>query len=227
MKVPSWADKGSNGTVGARRSGGVCTNTSTSYIYRPQYRPIRFPFATSDQQPLELFKKGNDKKPSKEKLKKERQKQEAQNNPQEPNNGNNKGPNPLGPAGVGAARKAHDERNKKGPVLGNNTTPIGNNGVYKSVIYHPAKGSGRKSPGPKNGQDALNNSVRISEDTSRRRVGISEGEIVVLDQTYPGEFHGHVRTWDEIISGGNKTTESIKIALIDNGLVNIKGKILK
>jgi hypothetical protein len=34
--------------------------------------------------------------------------------------------------------------------------------------------------------------------TSPRRLGYSEGQLVVLDQTSPGVFHGHVRTYSEL-----------------------------
>ena len=56
-------------------------------------------------------------------------------------------------------------------------------------------------------------------------MGISNGEIVILDQTLPGEFHGHVRTWKELLAEG-KASQNIRNALLENGYVNQKGKIL-
>jgi hypothetical protein len=83
------------------------------------------------------------------------------------------------------------------------------------------------SPEPKNGQRALDNSVPINE---RRRVGVDvdNQEIVVLDRTgnlikdkkvVGGEYHGHVRKWDEL-------SKDMKDALKREGVtVDKKGKI--
>ena len=206
--MPSWADKGSNGTVGARRSGGVCTNTSTSYIYRPQYRPIRFPFATSDQQPLECFKKGNDKKPSKaqieEKLRRESLKSSSQTaTPQPPKKDPKKD-------------KKDEKKQKQDIDQEDEETP---NGKFNGVGYHNKFSTGRKSPAPKNGQAALNNSFPYSN-KSPHRIGISEDEFVVLSQTRPLDFHGHVRLWEEL-------TPAMRNTLIKYGLATEAGKIIK
>lgn len=104
-------------------------------------------------------------------------------------------------------------------------TQISQNGKYKDAPYHSAKGNSVKSARPTNGQKALDNSVSYSE-RSPNRVGTSEGEIVILSQTSKGEFHGHVRTWAELLSEGEKS-EGIRNALRNNGFVNKKGKILK
>lgn len=77
---------------------------------------------------------------------------------------------------------------------------------------------------PKNGQKALDNSVLVSCDTPRR-VAISDGEIVILDQTRPGLYHGYVRTWIELKKAGTAGQKIIN-ALIKNGLVNSRGKFL-
>lgn len=45
-------------------------------------------------------------------------------------------------------------------------------------------------------------------------------EIVVLDQTSEGEFHGHVRAWDEL-------TSQMQNALKDAGLTTSNGTIVK
>lgn len=70
---------------------------------------------------------------------------------------------------------------------------------FDPAPYHGTRQSGGKARGPVNGQDALDNSVQASEN-STRRVGIdpNNGEFVVFDQTTPGTFHGHVRTWREL-----------------------------
>jgi len=110
------------------------------------------------------------------------------------------------------------EKNKKN----NKSTPEVKefkNGKYKDAPYHTKNGNAIKSPRPKNGQKALDNSFPIKE-TSKRRIGISEGEFVVLDETSPGLYHGHVRTWQEL-------KDTIQNILIDNGLVRDNGKIIK
>ncbi|WP_314062540.1 hypothetical protein [uncultured Vagococcus sp.] len=92
------------------------------------------------------------------------------------------------------------------------------NGIYEDASYHSSKGNSTKSKKPKNGQDALDNSVPLKEATTDRRVAVSEGEFVVLDKTVTGQFHGHVRSWEEL-------SEKMKAVLIKTGKVNKKGKI--
>ena len=65
------------------------------------------------------------------------------------------------------------------------------NGKYEDAPYHTNKGNAKKSPRPIDGQAALDNSVQIKT-TSPRRLGFSENQFVVLDQTSPGLYHGHV-----------------------------------
>lgn len=91
---------------------------------------------------------------------------------------------------------------------------------YVGVDYHGQRASGRKSAGPTNGQDALDNSVQVRA-TSPRRVGVdyATGEFVVFDQTVPGEFHGHVRTWREL-------SPQMKNALVGSGMATRSGKII-
>lgn len=70
---------------------------------------------------------------------------------------------------------------------------------YEPASYHGRVGNPLKSKGPINGQQALDNSVRVSENAPRR-VGIDyeTGEFVIFDQTSEGVFHGHVRPWEEL-----------------------------
>jgi len=44
-------------------------------------------------------------------------------------------------------------------------------------------------------------------------------QFVVLDQTSPGVYHGHVRLWKEL-------GQDMKNALIRGGYVNVRGKII-
>ena len=65
----------------------------------------------------------------------------------------------------------------------------------------------------------MDNSVSIGPNTTRR-VGISDGEIVVFDETTSGVFHGHVRSWNEL-------SEIMKSVLGKAGMVNKKGRIIQ
>lgn len=66
----------------------------------------------------------------------------------------------------------------------------------------------------------MDNSVQVKYKRHYdRRVGISNGEIVVLDGDVRNGYHGYVRTWEEL-------TKQMRCALIDNGLANDRGKIL-
>lgn len=98
-------------------------------------------------------------------------------------------------------------------------------GLYAGAAYHN-KHSAKygKSPAPKNGQKALDNSVPCPKNSnnptaSTRRIGISDGEIVVLRQTSPGVYHGHVSRWGEL-------RDFMQTALKNAGLVNNNGKII-
>lgn len=91
------------------------------------------------------------------------------------------------------------------------------NGTYEDAPYHGKRDNAVKNKAPIDGQRALDNSVPISDNTTRR-IGISEGEFVVLDETMEKLFHGHVRSWKEL-------SNAMKAALRKAGLVSKKGKI--
>jgi hypothetical protein len=95
----------------------------------------------------------------------------------------------------------------------------GKNGVFENAPYHGKTSNSVKSKAPIDGQGALDNSVSIGPNTTRR-VGISQGEFVVLDETGNGIFHGHVREWGDL-------TQEMQAALRKSGLVNKKGKIIE
>lgn len=90
-------------------------------------------------------------------------------------------------------------------------------GKYENAPYHTNFGNFIKSKAPCNGQRALDNSISLGKNTSRR-IGISDGEIVILDQTSPGLFHGHVRSWNDL-------TQIMKNVLTEANLVTSRGKI--
>lgn len=85
---------------------------------------------------------------------------------------------------------------------------------------HRRKKRGRVSSQPTDGQAALDNSVQISERSSRR-VGVDQEneEIVVLMEHLPGIFHGFVVEW-------NKLERGVQRHLQDVGLVTSRGRIL-
>jgi len=92
------------------------------------------------------------------------------------------------------------------------------NGVYENADYHTQNDTGIKNRAPIDGQAALDASLPLGPNTDRR-IGISNGEFVVLDNTIDNIFHGHVRSW-------SKLTQLMQAVLRKAGLVNKKGKIL-
>jgi hypothetical protein len=91
-------------------------------------------------------------------------------------------------------------------------------GLYDDASYHKKYQSGRKSPRPKDGQAALDNSFTYSDD-ARNRIGISQGQFVKLHRTRAGEYHGYVLELEELPKGARSI-------LYKAGLINGKGKIL-
>ena len=114
-------------------------------------------------------------------------------------------------------------QNQRGAVnIGNKS---GTGLKYEPAPYHSKTGNNIKSPAPTNGQDVLNNSVPIGNNTSRR-VGVDKttGEYVVFDKHADGTYHGHTRPWSG--NKGTALTTDMQNALIKAGLTNRKGKIL-
>ena len=102
----------------------------------------------------------------------------------------------------------------------NHQTTRTTHGTLEPSPKHGPEKLGEASAGPKDGQGALNSSVQVKE-TSPRRVGVDQknSEIVILDQTSKGKYHGHVRTWKEL-------DDKQRNALINAGLTDKKGRIL-
>jgi hypothetical protein len=94
---------------------------------------------------------------------------------------------------------------------------------YEASPKHGTEKVGNVSAAPKGGQAALDSSVQVKE-TSPRRVGVDydSGQLVVFDETHPGEgiFHGHVRSWDEL-------TDQQRNAFSSGGLTDRRGRILR
>jgi hypothetical protein len=109
---------------------------------------------------------------------------------------------------------------------GNDTVPLFNyadvdqkhpHGIYIDSPNHTSSKRGNISPKPKNGQAALDNSVQV-KGASHRRIGISEGEFVILNRTSKRVYHGHVESWEEFGKKLQKFLQKI-------GWVSSKGKI--
>lgn len=95
----------------------------------------------------------------------------------------------------------------------------GPNGTYEDAPYHSSKGNSVKNPKPTNGQEALDKSLPLGG-TSKRRIAFVNDEIVILDQTSVGKFHGHVRKWAEL-------ENDMRSVLIKNNIFKPNGKLVK
>ena len=85
---------------------------------------------------------------------------------------------------------------------------------------HRIKRHGRVSAQPTDGQAVLDNSVRVTE-TSSRRVGVDRKnkEIVVFMEHLPGVFHGFVVEWNDLERNVQRRLQKL-------GLVTSRGRIL-
>jgi hypothetical protein len=94
---------------------------------------------------------------------------------------------------------------------------------YEASPKHGTQKVGNVSAAPRGGQAALDSSVQVKE-TSPRRVGVDydAGELVVFDETHPGDgvFHGHIRSWDEL-------TDQQRNAFSGAGLTDKRGRIMR
>jgi hypothetical protein len=85
------------------------------------------------------------------------------------------------------------------------------NGIYTGSEAHGEYQNGKKSPAPKNGQKALDNSFEFNKH-SKGRVAIENDEIVILRRSSPiiKEFHGYRITWDELWSNQKRYSDVIR-----------------
>jgi hypothetical protein len=92
--------------------------------------------------------------------------------------------------------------------------------TFEPNSKHRIKKHGRVSAQPTDGQAALDDSVRISE-ASSRRVGVDRKnkEIVVFMEHLPGVFHGFVIEWHELERNVQRRLQKL-------GLVTSRGRIL-
>lgn len=102
------------------------------------------------------------------------------------------------------------------------SAPEPNARAYEASPKHHASTvqGGFVSPAPTNGQAVLEASVQVKSE-SPRRVGVDKGaqEYVVFDETVPGTFHGHTRTWDQL-------HPDMQRALVASGAATNNGRIL-
>lgn len=91
---------------------------------------------------------------------------------------------------------------------------------YERNPKHGKVKRGNANPEPTNPQKALDNSIKLPGNTTRRvSVDKETGEFVVFDEHLPGKFHGHTRAWGEL-------DQTMQAVLRKAGLVNKKGKII-
>ena len=95
----------------------------------------------------------------------------------------------------------------------------GTNGTFTNNPKHGSTKKGNANPTPTNPQKALDDSIPLSDNTTRRvSVDKKTNEYIILGEHRPGEFHGHTRSWKEL-------TPKMQAVLRKAGLVNKKGKI--
>jgi uncharacterized protein RhaS with RHS repeats len=93
--------------------------------------------------------------------------------------------------------------------------------IYVANPKHGRSQRGRANPESTNPQESLENSIEISETTTRRIVVDKDtNEFVVFDEHRPGVFHGHSRSWGEL-------DQTMQSAFHKNDLANKKGELIK
>jgi hypothetical protein len=83
-------------------------------------------------------------------------------------------------------------------------------GIYEDADYHGQCQNGRKSPRPKDGQEALDNSYAFGEELSGR-VAIQDGEFVILRCHNPGKYHGYRCAWKDVPDKARAVLQKLKL----------------
>jgi hypothetical protein len=83
-------------------------------------------------------------------------------------------------------------------------------GIYEDADYHGLTQNGRKSPRPKDGQEALDNSYTFGKE-SGGRVAIQDGEFIVLRSHSPGKYHGYRCAWQEVPNKARAVLQKFKL----------------
>jgi hypothetical protein len=90
-----------------------------------------------------------------------------------------------------------------------------------SALHHPPDATrAGVSAGPINGQAALDVSLQVSAN-STRRIGVdyAQRQFVVFDEHAAGMFHGHARSWGDL-------TQATQSTLRRAGMVDGRGNVL-
>lgn len=91
---------------------------------------------------------------------------------------------------------------------------------FESNPKHSRKKRGRVSAQPTNGQEVLDYSVQIREESPRRLgVDVPNEEIVIFMQHLPDIFHGFVVEWNDLEPRAQKILQQL-------GLVTRRGRIV-
>ncbi len=85
------------------------------------------------------------------------------------------------------------------------------NGRYEESPKHNPNSPKNVGKPPRNGQEALDNSISVKGST--QRVAIQDGKFVILKKTAQGTYHGYV------VEKFSDLVQSVKNALYENGLV--------
>lgn len=96
-------------------------------------------------------------------------------------------------------------------------------GRYQDAPYHLNNSIGsKKSPAPRDGQRALDNSLAVSEKTFR--ISIEDDKFVMLKETQKGEYHGYLI--ENSLQNWERLDPAARTALKQAGLTTSRGKIL-
>lgn len=98
---------------------------------------------------------------------------------------------------------AHDERTREDVLIFRSNIrrhECSNGLVYEDAPYHGVRDNDLKSKAPANPKLALEASIGINPETTKRRVSYDpvSGEICVFDNTKDNIYHGHVTAWDKL-----------------------------
>ena len=132
---------------------------------------------------------------------------------------------------IEVSKQSKFNNQKKGNLpqsLKNNTNST--TSVQKPLIYNHSDKHGKITRGdisaaPKNGQKALEDSFYL-EGNSKLRIAVCDNEIVLL--RFTGEFHDRIEYHGHIITSKQlKIRSELRDLLLEKGLVNFEGKIIK
>ena len=106
----------------------------------------------------------------------------------------------LNPRNWGGKRAKASTKSKAYEGRGNDfSRSSGSNRQFEPNPKHGKKKRGAANPEPTNPQKALDDSIELPGNTTRRiSIDKETGEYVVFDEHLSGKFHGHTRSWNEL-----------------------------